>query len=387
MAPEPFTPARALAFALVMATASITVATVSAQVTPVEVKAADEPEVSVVRALIRWDSGWYGDIAENGYRFTPNQQSPVAYFPLYPGVIHLLAVLGLNRWLGGIFVSLLAGLSAVLLFHRWARRVEAQMALAAANGAQGPLADTAFLLLIVYPISIYLFGIMYSDALYLLCAVSAFLCLEKDRPVLAALFGALGTACRPIAPALVLGLLVRSLERRRAAGAKWRVLDVVPALAGLGLLSYMVFLWARFDDPVAFAHVQGAPGWDQAPGWHTWLKLEWFHVMFPRVAPLVAIRLGGHALLTLIALLLVWPTFKRLGWGYGVYCALAVGLPALSTKDFMGLGRYLIAAFPLFLTAASLLRERPRAARGLIALSASVFVLLAWAWGAGGYVS
>ena len=44
----------------------------SAQVTPVEVKAADEPEVSVVRALIRWDSGWYGDIAENGYRFTPN---------------------------------------------------------------------------------------------------------------------------------------------------------------------------------------------------------------------------------------------------------------------------------------------------------------------------
>ncbi len=358
-----------------MALASITVATVSASYSTVELKAADEPDVAPVRALIRWDSGWYGDIAENGYRFEPNQQSPVAYFPLYPGAMHLLSVVGLNRWLAGIFISLLAGLTAVTLFQRWAARLKPQNA------------NAAFLMLIAYPISIYLFGIVYSDALYLLCAVSAFVMLERDKPIAAAIFGALGTACRPIAPALVLGLLVRSLERRISAKEKLRVVDFVPALAGLGLLAYMSYLQWRFDDALAFAHVQGAPGWDQQPGWRTWFKLEWFRVMFPRVAPLVAIRLGGHALLTLIALALVPATFKRLGWGYGVYCALAVGLPAISTKDFMGLGRYLIAAFPLFLTAASLLENRPRFQRGLLWVSASVFVLLAWAWGAGGYVS
>ena len=29
-------------------------------------------------------------------------------------------------------------------------------------------------------------------------------------------------------------------------------------------------------EPFAFAKVQSAPGWDQQPGWRTWLKVRWF---------------------------------------------------------------------------------------------------------------
>ncbi len=55
---------------------------------------------------------------------------------------------------------------------------------------------------------------------------------------------------------------------------------------------------------------------------------------------------------------------ERLGWGYGIYVAVVVGMPVLSTKDFMGVGRYLIAAFPVFLTLATMLRRGPGSRAG-----------------------
>jgi hypothetical protein len=193
--------------------------------------------------------------------------------------------------------------------------------------------------------------------------------------------------CRPVAPAVVLGLLARSLEKRRKAGGGLRVMDLVPALAGVGLLAWMTYLYVRFDDPLAFMHVQGVKGWDQPPGWESWLKVYWFKTMFPAVAPWIGLRLGGHALVTVTALVLVVPTFKRLGWGYGVYVLLVVGIPAVSSKDFQGLGRYVIAAYPLFLTVSSLLAGKPRVRAAVLAVFAGFFVLCAVAFGAGGYVA
>lgn len=165
------------------------------------------------------------------------------------------------------------------------------------------------------------------------------------------------------------------------------MIDFVPALAGLGLLAFMTYLQLRFDDPIAFATVQAAPGWAQPPGWHSWLKVEWFKTMFPQVDPAIGIRLGGHALITVLALIMVVPTFKRLGWGYGVFTLLVVGIPAVSSKDFQGLGRYVIAAFPLFLTLALLIAERPVVRRVVFVLFGSLLVALAIALGAGSYVA
>jgi hypothetical protein len=129
------------------------------------------------------------------------------------------------------------------------------------------------------------------------------------------------------------------------------------------------------------------PGWEQPPGWHSWLKLEWFKTMFPRVDPAIGIRLGGHALMTVLALVMVIPTFKRLGWGYGVYTLLVVGIPAVSSKDFQGLGRYVIAAFPLFLTTALLLEARPVVRKVVFIIFALLLGALAVALGAGTYVA
>lgn len=366
---------RVLRGALAIAAVSVALVVAGDLWRPPPAVAADVPALEPFHALVRWDAGWYGEIAANGYWLHPGQQSPVAFFPLYALLIRALTWVGLNRWVAGALISLTCALVALVLFRRWAELL------------RGPNAATATWALALYPFCVYLYGVLYSDALFLVLAVAAFLALEEDRPVLAALLGAFAAATRPVAPALVLGLLARSLERRRATGQPWRLLDFVPALAGLGLVAYMAFLLSQFGDPLAFAHVQGAPGWDQPPGWEAWLKLSWFHTMFPKVAPLVALRLGGHALATLGALALVVPTFKRLGWGYGTYCLVAVGLPAVSSKDFQGLGRYIIAAFPLFLVWAMTLDARPRLRLAWLVGSALVLAFCAVALGTGGYVS
>ena len=359
----------------------------------------DVPDIAFIEALIRWDAGWYGEIAQNGYWLKPGEQSPVAFFPLYPLFIRAITWLGINRWVAGITVSFTCAMTALYLFGSWARQVLASPLPDPSTGSgQAPLPlgeresvvpiwRTAFWLLALYPCAEYLYGVVYSDALFLLLAVGAFYALEKDRPILCAILGALACASRPVAPAVVVGLFLRSLERRRLKGERLQPLDFVPALAGLGLLAFMLYLQLRFDDGLAFAHVQGVKGWDQPPGWHSWLKVEWFKTMFPKVDLNIGLRLGGHALATVLALALVVPTFKKLGWGYGAYTLLVVGIPAVSSKDFQGLGRYVIAAFPLFLTLALLLQERPVLRRVVLVIFAVTLGALAIALGAGGYVA
>lgn len=55
--------------------------------------------------------------------------------------------------------------------------------------------------------------------------------------------------------------------------------------------------------------------------------------------------------------------FRRFGWGYGIFVTIAVVVTAISTKDFVGMGRYSLAAFPCFATASDVLFQRPRTAR------------------------
>lgn len=326
---------------------------------------------------VGFDSGWYKGIAEEGYSYTPGKQSSVAFFPLYPLAIRGVMQTGLSVYGAGILVTLLCGALAMVLFTLWAR-----------TRADEVSALHAGLLIALYPFTFYLYGVMYSDALFVLLVVSAFLLLEKGHLLPAVLVAAISTAARPVAPAVVVGLLVRRLEWKRERGERWSPWDFLPVFSALGFVSYILFLKESFGAPFAFVETQGSPGWDQTPGPHTWFKVTWFEMVFdPGQSWEVKGRLITHALLTLTGLALVIPTFKRLGWGYAAFTLAVVGMPALSTKDFMGMARYLISAFPLFLTLALLLKERPRLLRGLMAVSAVGLVFLSWCFGREIYVS
>jgi hypothetical protein len=346
-------------------------------------------------AWFQGDSGWYYRIADQGYSYTPGQQSPIAFFPTFPLLVHAVGVL-----LGGDYstaaglVTLACAAGVVMLFADWVR-----------SRVQPRTAVVAVALLLVYPYSFFLYGSGYGDASFLLSALGAFALLERRHYVLAGLVGALATAGRPVGIAVAVGLVVRAVEMiaqdraaRRdtavlvgtAAGSgsaaagppgvraaeragpvafrellrsvrflRWR--QAVLLVSGAGLLAWMVYLGVRFGDPVAFATVQGAPGWDQGGGPRTWFKVPFFGALyFGRWDDVLLVV--PQALVAVAAVLLVRTVRRRFGWGYTVYTVVSLAIPLIGTKDFMGSGRYVLAAYPVIAAAAVVLTgdRRPR---------------------------
>jgi hypothetical protein len=123
----------------------------------------------------------------------------------------------------------------------------------------------------------------------------------------------------------------------------------------------MVYLGIRFGDPLAFATVQGAPGWNQGAGPHTWFKVGFFGTLYFGIWH-IAVLLVPQALASLAAVLLVRTVRRRFGWGYAAYTVVSLAIPLIGTKDFMGTGRYVLAAYPVIAAAAVVLTgdRRPR---------------------------
>src|SRR4051812_35729144 len=148
------------------------------------------------------DAGWYYLIAEKGYSYTPGQQSPIAFFPTYPLLVH-----GVGELISGDFstaaglITLICAAGVVMLFADWVR-----------TRVQPRTAVVAVAVLLVYPYSFFLYGTGYSDASFLLSTLGAFALLERRKYVLAGIVGAVATAGRPVGIAVTVGLVVRAAE-------------------------------------------------------------------------------------------------------------------------------------------------------------------------------
>jgi hypothetical protein len=344
------------------------------------------PDYPGFNAWPRWDSDWYLHIAREGYYYAgPGQQSAVAFFPGYPAVVRAVMGLVRNDIVAGVIVSYLAGATAVVLFHRWCR---------GAFGARA--ARIAVLVLVLYPFAYYLFGAVYSDALFLAAVLGAFTLLESGHPWLAGVAGALAVGTRPVGLAVVLGLALRALEIRGVlvggpprffpadddqgdqAGVavrhktpllpraiRWRRLDWRDAgvlVSVLGLVAFCLLMWRNFGDPFVFKKVYSADGWNRTWDADTLLKAGFFERMRDVDFGYLHIYLGAAALFTVVGVALVPMILRRLGWGYAAYTIVVLAVPAATSAEFLGMGRYALAAFPCFALVAAVFagERRPR---------------------------
>ena len=337
----------------------------------------DEPAVTrdlgrLTDVWARWDSVWFLRIAESGYGAHAND---AAFFPLYPGLVGGLGrVLAGHYVLAGILVSLAAGLGAFAMLYRLAER---------RLGADG--GRRALLYLAVFPASLFL-GAVYSESLYLLLAVAAFLLAERGRFTEAAFVAGLALLTRPSAVALLPPLVLLAW---RAGGPRAAVqLAAAPAL----FLAYPLLLWWRVGDPFAF--LQAQEHWNRelspaGPLGGVWGGLEaavagarqvWVgndgHVYWPRVTEWSPLQVAAInlSLLAFLALFL-WLTvvaWRRFGAPYGLFCTLSLALP-LSTPSadwpLQSLPRFGLAVFPFFLALAAI-GGRPRLHPAIISTSA-----------------
>ena len=214
----------------------------------------------------RYDSGWYYQIAANGYTFVPGGPSAgigkpgkIAFFPLYPVSMQytgrLFGTARSDVYLGGILVSWISFIAAsVALFF---------LARLDLNRRQ---AERAVLLTAIFPFSFF-FGMVYTEALFLLLTVLSFYGFRTRHWILGGLAGALATATR-VNGILMLPVLAWIAYRTAQPTARDRLLAATGLLlvAG-GVSAYSLYVYHLSGNPFEWAmtiqrwdyHVGGAP--------------------------------------------------------------------------------------------------------------------------------
>ena len=328
------------------------------------------------QAMCQWDCGWYLSIVQQGYDIAPHLvdgwwQANWAFFPLYPLLVSgLNALTGDDPKIAGIMVSTVCFIGFAVLGARY-RRLSRQEA------SFWPWLPLVF----AWPFSFY-FHAVYSEALYAVLATAALLKLAERKPMAAGIATAFLTATRPTGILLVAWIGLDRLWHARSAGTPFRALrSLIPAaVALLGLLAFMLFLYVRTGDAWAFRHIQS--GW-QRTGRNPLAVLAdaftGFELFHPPLGPLY---LFGWAILGLAAA--VWLGIRR-RFAEAWLCGMTVMMGLISGSLF-SMPRY-VATNPAFLLAvadllARVRRPKLRAAILIGMAAAQVALLLFWFRGA-----
>lgn len=300
----------------------------------------------------RYDSGWYHGIASSGYAFVEGGRSNLAFFPLYPLLIRAIGTLfgGAHEdyYFAGIVISWLSFAAAMPLLYRLARLDLPH---------EGAVRATAYAA--VFP-SAYFFGVVYSEALFLLTLVGAALAFRTKHWVPAAIAAAAMTATRVngvmFLPALAwLGWHAAGSSQRDRA---WAMGAAAAGLAGIGAYSW--FNYTISGNP--FEWFDSITRWGYHPGGNpltglfaigrALLTRPMQFIISEPMAPYDTLN-ALSATAALCAVPFIW---RRLGLGYAAIVVLGLVLP-LSSGQYEGLGRYCAVLFPLPILLGSLKGE------------------------------
>jgi len=318
----------------------------------------------------RFDAGWYGGIALDGYHWDQQfgSQRNIAFFPALPMLMRPVgSALGMNhvpsrdkRLLRALWAGVLISLAAFLWALYYVSRLGDLQA-----GA--PAASLAPLLLATYPFAVF-FNAPYTESLFLLGSAGAFFHFHRAQWVRASLFGLLVGLSRPNGCFLSIPLAVLGLEQmyREIRGAPAVSLQAwsrpvvirlaVAAMPGIGMLVFTAYLYRLTGVWLAWARMHAAWGrrWGTGPlaqGWE-WLTTEGLMAVFQGV-PFDTL----NTLAVIFALLLVWPVFQRLGAASGVFVLVNL-VPPIFAGGALSMGRVTSTLFPLFIALAAIVRAR-----------------------------
>ena len=329
----------------------------------------------------RFDAGWYGDIALDGYDRDRNlgSQRNIAFFPAMPLLM---------RPLGALFGAYASGVprSRAMTRMLWAGVLISFVAFAVAVyylvrlGADLVGIDAAAraaLLFSTYPFAIF-FSAPYTESIYLASAVGAIFHLRRAELVAAATWGALAGLSRPngflVTVPLAMLVVGRAGEASVPQGGQASfpgVREKMPVPLFTGLLVAAVPTLAMLAFTLYLREVTGV--------WFAWARS---HEAWGRNLSGPAAIMSGYALLRdegvgrvlmlkpfdamntiagLFALAMLWPVFRRLGAALAVFVAINLA-PAVLSGGALSLGRVTSTLFPVFLALAIYLSSRGTAA-------------------------
>jgi hypothetical protein len=203
----------------------------------------------------RWDSGYYLDIAQMGYRVGGAER---AFFPLYPWLTRLISAgSGLSLLWSGMLLSIVCfGAGGVLLYH-WVYDE---------YGATAAL--YSLLWFCFFPMSFFYIG-FYPEALFMLSSFGALYYVRRGRFLSAGGCIAIAGATRPVAFLLSIPYAIEFVLQGNFHWTQWLRAGVGALLASLGTVSYLLFLatQAGSNDPIATYNANLAQHWHMATVW------------------------------------------------------------------------------------------------------------------------
>jgi hypothetical protein len=310
-----------------------------------------DPNNTFLSLWAKWDSQWYVQIARLGYFIQVNQQSNVAFFPLYPLLMRVVArVLDVDVVFAGFLVSNACFLVALTFLYR----------LTALEFNDRASAQRAIFYMAFYPTAFF-FSAVYTESLFLMLTVVTMYFARTQRWLPAAACGMLATATRNIG-VVIWGLVMWEWLRvngwRITAihhGESWRRLwagvrqhwdqVLIIAIIPLGLLLYMGFLDLSFDSPLAFIEVQSA--WNRE-------NIGPIAVLLRDIPRLFDIEIKRwyfthffNTISTLFVLGMAPFVWRKLGEGYALYVLILILVPIASSLG--SVARYVLPMFPIFM--------------------------------------
>jgi len=305
-------------------------------------------------AFTRHDSGWYFDIARNGYDAAgavAGGRSNIAFAPVYPLLMRYVGrVFGRapgDLYLGGILVSWVTFVAAMVVLYRLA-----------ALDLPRRRAERAVLLTAIFPFSFF-FGAVYTESTFLLFTLLAFYGFRTRRWALGGIAGAIATGTR------VTGILMWPalawIAWRSVAPTKPDRLAASAALAvaTLGFAGYCAYIYSLTGQPLLWATALTRWGSGYHPGGAPWsapvdllrrLLTHPYAFLATEPMALYDTLYGVTALAFAAAIPFVW---QKLGAAYGLFMVVNLYVP-LSSGTFEGLGRYCSVLFPAFIWLASI---------------------------------
>jgi len=284
----------------------------------------------------RWDAVHYLDISSRGYYGTD-----MAFFPLYPVLIHEVGLFVGNDLVAGLLISNVAFFFGLLFFYKL---VEHQYTRAVAH--------RAIFYISIFPTAVF-FSAVYTEALFFALTVASFYYIREHKWLTAGLVGGLAALTRAEGVLLLVPYAIEVFSAARAAGfgrffaPKWRVVRVL--LGGLaipaGLGAYMALLWVLRGDPLFFSHVQSHWNRHLAPPWvSVWHAV---HTIATAKSTLAVANQSIEIGFTVLMIAVLLGGIKRLRPSFTAYMALSIIVP-MSTASLMSMPRFALVLFPMF---------------------------------------
>jgi len=219
----------------------------------VAVAVASTDRVGIGTLLDKWDGKWFLLAAHSGYPSTlPTgvgnpAQSTLGFFPAFPLVIRGVAAgTGLSDEMAGLLAVYVLGLVASVLIWKL---------LAHTVGQTGADVGTAFVL---FSPSAFVLGMVYSEALLVVCVAGCLLALRRHQWVMAGVLAAVASATDPLGAAVFIPCAIAAWIAIRDHRA-WRSL-AAPLLAPVGITAFFAYLWIHVGTPFAY-YIAQRRGW------------------------------------------------------------------------------------------------------------------------------